>query len=58
MRREQTWSLALSVFSCNHLDLAWFPLFNFGDCGLNSELYTCKTGAQPLEPHLQSIFLW
>jgi hypothetical protein len=27
------------------------------DCGLNSGLHTCKAGALPLEPHLQSILL-
>jgi hypothetical protein len=26
--------------------------------GLNSGLCTCKAGALPLEPHLQSILLW
>jgi hypothetical protein len=29
-----------------------------GYWGLNSELYTCKVGILPLEPHFQSILLW
>jgi hypothetical protein len=27
-------------------------------CGLNSGLHTCRAGALPLEPHIQSILLW
>jgi hypothetical protein len=32
-------------------------LFFWWDWSLNSELHTCKTGALPLEPHLQSLLL-
>jgi hypothetical protein len=36
-----------------------FCLFFFWwDQGFNSGLHTCKAGALPLEPHLQSIWLW
>jgi hypothetical protein len=34
------------------------PFFFFMDLGLNSGLCDCKAGTLPLEPHLQSIFLW
>jgi hypothetical protein len=34
-----------------------FYLF-FGGLGLKSGLCTCKAGALPLEPHLQTILLW
>jgi hypothetical protein len=32
--------------------------FFWWDWSLNSGLHTCKTGAVPLKPHLQSILLW
>jgi hypothetical protein len=35
-----------------------FSFFFFGEMGLNLGLHACKTGALPLEPHLQSILLW
>jgi hypothetical protein len=44
----------------DNLRLFCFVLFFccVGDWGLNSGLCTCKAGAVPLEPHLQSVLLW
>jgi hypothetical protein len=39
--------------------LSQSDFFFFGrDWGLNSGLCTCKPGALPIDPHLQSILLW
>jgi hypothetical protein len=46
-----------SEFLIHSISYRSFGVFLVG-LSLNSGLCTCKTGALPLEPHLQSILLW
>jgi hypothetical protein len=48
---------ALHIFTYPYRWLT-MKIFFLRDWNLNSQHHTCKAGALPLEPHLQSSLLW